>query len=662
MIPEIGHFSLILALVASFYQMVFGVMAARTGGSLWRVWARRMPWVSVLFLSMAFACLVWSYWVSDFSVANVFANSHTQKPALYKLTGTWGNHEGSLVLWCLFIAVFTLAFTKINRYPSEAFFDFTLSIQGFISLLFVSFSTFASSPFLRLSPAPLEGRGLNPLLQDPALALHPPMLYAGYVGLSLTFSCAVAGLLSERIDREWARCLRPWVLISWCFLTLGIALGSWWAYYELGWGGFWFWDPVENASLMPWLAATALLHTLRVVEVRDTAKTWTVLLAILAFSFSLLGAFLVRSGILTSVHTFAVDTIRGHVLLAILFLLTGMALGIYAWRAPGLLPSSAPPGMRGVLLLLNSVFLLATLASVAIGTLYPLILDGLWSIKLSVGAPYFEKTFVPIVAFMLIFLPFSILVSWKEEGRWAVVRVVCTRLFLAFLGSVLCASLVWAFLTRGPWGAALGFALGFWVIFGSLYGIVRKIPPLNRGVLAFFRGIIALPLPFLGMTTAHIGVGVMIFGLVGATALSQERLVSLAPGERATFSGLEITFSGLFEHRGPNYTAQVGRFMVEGPSLQGFEMISEKRVFSPSGQPTTEVGLAHFWSGDLYLALGEPTLEGAWRLRFYFFPVISLIWLGAILMALGGVFVLLAHRPMRRSPVKEEPSPCLPSL
>jgi cytochrome c-type biogenesis protein CcmF len=517
-----------------------------------------------------------------------------------------------------------------------------LAVQGSIGAAFLLFILGSSNPFNRLDPAPIEGLGLNPILQDPALAIHPPFLYAGYVGLSIAFSFAVAALIEGRVDAAWARWVRPWTLAAWMFLTVGIALGSWWAYYELGWGGFWFWDPVENASFMPWLVAGALLHTAVVVEKRNALKVWTILLAILAFSLSLLGAFLVRSGVLTSVHTFAVDPQRGMYILAILCVFVGGALALFAWRAPMLKPGGMfAPISRESALVVNNLLLAAATAAVFIGTLYPLAYEAVSGAKISVGPPYFNMTFGPITAVLLLLVPIGPMLAWKRGDAWGAIQRLWTAALIAAGVGLAILVVHW----RGPWIAPFGIALGVWLVVGSLVEKTDRIQLFKVPLASSWARLKGLPRSAFGMTLAHIGAGILVIGVISVTAWRQEAVAVMTPGSTLEVAGRTVTFLGEAPVTGPNYTAEVAHFQVDSGGRQVGTVISEKRVYLPDRQETTQVGLLPFLSGELYLAIGDRA-DGGRVLRAYFHPLVHFIWLGSAIMFLGGA-VSLSDRRLR---------------
>ncbi len=641
MIAEFGHFALALAMAVAAAQALLPLVGAARRDATLVAFARPAALVQLLLVTLAFGALVHLYVVSDFSVANVAANSHQSKPLVYRISGAWGNHEGSLVLWVWILALFGAAVAAFGDNLPATFRARVLGVQALIGVGFLAFLLFTSNPFERLDPAPLEGRGLNPILQDPGLAMHPPMLYLGYVGFSTTFSFAIAGLLEGRVDPSWARWLRPWTLAAWTSLTLGIALGSWWAYYELGWGGFWFWDPVENASFMPWLAGTALLHSAIVVEKRDTLKSWTILLAILTFALSLLGTFLVRSGVLTSVHAFASDPARGVFILALLVVAIGGALALYAWRAPALQGGGmfAPVSREGALLL-NNLLLASATATVLLGTLYPLVLDVLGGPKISVGPPYFNATFVPLIVPVLVALPVGAALAWKRGDLGAAVG----RLWVAAAASLALALLaVWLNDLRAGL-AMVGYALGAWAILGSLAEPLGRAfaggPDLRRAA----RRLLGLPRATWAMVLAHVGLGVLVIGVTATSTAQNERILTLRPGETAEIAGYAVRFEGVREVQGPNWIAQRGTFDVTRAGAPVTKLASDKRFFVVERRPTTEAGIHTTLGRDLYVVLGDPAGDGAWTMRLYHNPLVVWIWGGAVLMALGGLLSLSDRR------------------
>ncbi|MEQ9144393.1 MAG: heme lyase CcmF/NrfE family subunit [Parvibaculaceae bacterium] len=653
MIAEFGHFAMVLALAVALIQAVGPLVGMYVNPALGRlaVPAARAQFV---LLALSFGALVYAFAVSDFSLALVVANSHSAKPLLFKITGAWGNHEGSMLLWSLILATFGAAVAFFGQNLPDGLRARVLGVQGLIGVAFLLFLLFTSNPFLRLDPAPFDGNGLNPILQDPALAFHPPFLYGGYVGFSIAFSFAVAALLEGRVDPAWARWVRPWTLAAWCSLTLGIAMGSWWAYYELGWGGWWFWDPVENASLMPWLLGTALLHSAIVVEKRGALKRWTLLLAIFTFGLSLIGTFLVRSGVLTSVHAFAVDPARGVVILGILTLFVGGALLLYALRAPSLKVEGlfAPVSREGALIV-NNLLLTAATATVFVGTLYPLALDALNGAKISVGPPFYNLTFVPIVLPLLLLVPFGPMLGWKRADVLGATQRLGVAAALAF---VVLAS-VWIWRNDGPWGAPFGIALGVWLIAGALSEIGYRVR-LFRGASLGEAASRArrLPRSAWGSALAHAGIGVMVIGIVGITAWRVERIESIAPGDTLEVGGYTLTFQNIGAYDGPNFRAEQADVLVERNGREITRLTPEKRVYSVSSMPTTEAAIYTIWVADLYVVLGDATGTGTWTFRAYVNPLVPWIWIGAVIMVLGGAISLSDRRYRVGAPVRAKAS------
>ncbi len=641
MIAEIGHFALVLALAFAVFQSVVPLVGAQRGDAAMMQTAVPSAILQFLFIVLAFAALTVAFVTSDFSVKNVWDNSYSAKPLIYKISGVWGNHEGSMVLWVLILALFGAAVAVFGRTLPAGLRARVLSVQGMIGVAFLLFIVITSNPFVRLDPAPFEGRGLNPILQDPALAVHPPLLYAGYVGFSMAFSFAVAALIEGRVDPAWARWVRPWTLLAWMFLTVGISMGSWWAYYELGWGGWWFWDPVENASFMPWLVGTALLHSAIVVERRDTLKTWTLLLAILTFSLSLLGTFLVRSGVLTSVHAFAVDPARGVFILGILCVFIGGSLALYAWRAPSLKGGGVfAPISRESALVLNNLLLCSACAAVFIGTLYPLALETVTGEKISVGPPFFNATFIPLVVPLLLLIPLGPLLAWKRGD----ILGVAQRLLVAAAIVIVVVIATHAFMNRGPVLAPLGVGLAVWLVAGAFSEIAGRIKLFSEPLGTVWRRARGLPRSAWGTAIAHAGVGVMVLGIVGITAWQDEKVELVKPGQTVTVGGVDVIFEGVAPLTGPNFTGDAGRFTISVDGERITTVVAEKRVYTATRQPTTEAGIYPFWTGDLYATLGDRNKDGAWTVRVYFNPLAPLIWLGTVIMFLGGLISLSDRR------------------
>lgn len=648
MIVEVGAFALILSLILAVLQTVMAGVGRLRRSPVLAGAADGAALASALAVAVAFAALIFAFAVSDFSVANVAANSHTDKPMLYKVAAAWGSHEGSLLLWCLVMTGFGATLARARNLPFGLRTS-AVATQGLLGALFLAFAVFTSNPFARLEPAPFQGGSLNPLLQDPALAFHPPLLYLGYVGFSVCFSLAVAALIEGRANASfwpaWGRWVRPWALASWAFLTVGIALGSFWAYYELGWGGWWFWDPVENASFMPWLAGAALLHSAVVTERRGALAGWTTFLALLAFTFSMLGAFLVRSGVLTSVHAFAVDPKRGLMLLAILGVTAGAAFALFAWRAPQLKGGGlfAPVSREGALVL-NNLFLTAAAATVLLGTLYPLILEAASGATISVGPPYFALTFVPLMAVALLILPAGPLLAWKRGDLNGVLQ----RLWIAALLSVALGLAGWAMFEPKKALAAAGLALGFWLIVGALAETAERVRLFRAPVAEVFRRAKGLPLGAWGMTLAHAGLGVFVLGAVVETGYRIETGRPLQVGQSIEAAGYSVRLDQVRVVEGPNYLAEQGRFTIEVQGGKTRTLTAERRFFPAGRQTTTEVGLDFRGLDDVYVVLGERAalVDGrpSWSVRVWWNPWARLIFLGPAIMALGGLLSLLDRR------------------
>ncbi|MCX7960902.1 MAG: heme lyase CcmF/NrfE family subunit [Burkholderiales bacterium] len=632
MIPELGHFALFVALALALLLGTLPLVGAARAIGAYMALARPAAQAVFLLVAFAFGCLAWSFYTNDFSVLNVANNSNSALPVPYRLAATWGSHEGSLLLWVLMLAGWMLAVSLASRSLPEPMLARILGVMGLVCAGFLGFLLFTSNPFERLLPAAADGRDLNPLLQDPGMVFHPPMLYMGYVGFSVAFAFAIAALLDGRLDAAWARWSRPWTIAAWIFLTLGIALGSFWAYYELGWGGWWFWDPVENASFMPWLVGTALIHSLAVTEKRGLFKGWTVLLAILAFSLSLLGTFLVRSGVLTSVHAFATDPRRGVYILAFLVVVIGGSLALYGWRAQRIAPGGDfAPLSRETLLLANSVLLLAATAAVMLGTLYPLFLDALGLGKISVGPPYFDTVFAPLMAPVLVACGLGPLVAWRK-GDWA---ALVARARWAALAAIVLAAIVPFFF--GRWGllTAAGLAAAFWLIGASVAALVSR---------ARSQPLSAMPAAFLGMLAAHAGVGVFVAGVTLVKSYESEREVRLAPGESVAVGGYAFRFEGVQAAEGPNYRAQRGSVTVLRAGEVVARLYPEKRVYRVQQMPMTEAAIDYGLARHLYVALGDALEGGAWTLRVQVKPFVSWIWIGCLAMALGGALAAADRR------------------
>ena len=642
MSAELGHFALILALLIAAVQATLPLIGAQRNMPAWIAIANPTAYVQFFLTTLAFGCLIHVYLISDFSVVNVVQNSHTDKPVLYKIAGSWGNHEGSLLLWVFILALFGAAVAAFGRNLPPAFKARVLSVQAMIALGFYAFILLTSNPFERIFPAPLNGQDLNPLLQDPGLAIHPPMLYLGYVGFSIAFSFAIAALIEGRVDAAWARWVRPWTLAAWIFLTGGITLGSWWAYYELGWGGWWFWDPVENASFMPWLAGTALLHSAVVVEKRDTLKGWTVLLAIIAFSMSLLGTFLVRSGVLTSVHAFATDPSRGVFILALLVFVIGGSLALFAWRGPQLKSTGLfQPISREGALLLNNLIMTTALAAVLLGTLYPLFIDVIGGAKISVGAPFFNAVFLPLMVPMIIAMAIGPFMNWKRGD----ILPALGRLRFTFLFALIAGAAAWSVETDGPFMGVIGIALAAWLGAGVIAEIYERIHLFRAPLSESIRRLGRIPRSTWGMSFAHFGLALAIAGMAGAGGWKVESIQTMKPGETVNVGGYEYTFEGAHEGQGPNYTILFGKFTVRKDGEIFTVMEAEKRNYPVARMPTTEAAIHTTLMGDLYAVIGDAEGdEGAYVTRIYFNPLVVWMWIGCIVMMFGGTLSMTDRR------------------
>ncbi|MDE2150279.1 MAG: heme lyase CcmF/NrfE family subunit [Gammaproteobacteria bacterium] len=637
MISELGHFALMLALGLALVQAGAPLIGYRRRQPRWLATAVSAAQAQFLAVVVAYACLTYAFVTCDFSVAYVAANDHTQLPLAYRISAVWGAHEGSLLLWVTVLAIWTLAVSLFNRRLPREIGALVLGVLGLISIGFLLFMLLTSDPFVRAYPVPAEGHGLNPVLQDPGLAMHPPMLYMGYVGFSVAFAFAIAALISGRLDTAWARWTRPWTTAAWMFLTLGITLGSWWAYNELGWGGWWFWDPVENASFMPWLAGTALVHSLAVTEKRGLLKSWTVLLAILTFSLSLLGTFLVRSGVLVSVHAFAEDPSRGLFVLCFLGVVVGTALLLFAWRAPKLVTEGEVRLVsREGLLLLNNAFLAACAGAVLLGTLYPLVIDALQLGKISVGPPYFNAVFAPLFVPLIVLVGFAAVLGWKR-GR---LRESLRRLRWPAAVAVLIAALLpLALVHRNTLAVAAGCLLGAWALATALAEIVRRL----RG-REWLPALAATSRSIWGMTAAHAGLGLWAIGVALALGFSAERDLRLAPGAMVNVAGYQFAFQGTEQVQGPNYSAQRGSVLVSYNGETIAQLHPEKRNYPAAGQVMTESAVSWNLARDLYVSLGSGYDDGSWSLRLYVKPGVRLIWLGGVLMFCGGLLAISDRR------------------
>jgi cytochrome c-type biogenesis protein CcmF len=650
---EAGHFALALALGLSLIQFVVPLWGARANDPVLMAVGPATAVAVLICIAFSFLSLTAAYVTSDFSVLNVVENSHSTKPLIYKISGVWGNHEGSMLLWVLILALFgSVVALSRNSIPARLQAN-TLAVQAAITIAFLLFVLTTSNPFTRVVPAPVEGQDLNPLLQDPGLAIHPPLLYIGYVGFSISFAFACAALIDGRIDAVWARIVRPWTLGAWAFLTLGIAMGSYWAYYELGWGGWWFWDPVENASLMPWLAGTALLHSTVVMEKRDALKVWTILLAILTFSLSLLGTFLVRSGVLTSVHSFAVDPARGTFILGILIIFIGGSLALFAWRAPLLKQGGlfAPVSREGALVV-NNLFLATACATVFIGTLYPMALEALTGEKISVGAPFFNVTFLPLIVPLLLLLPLGQTLAWKRGNFLGAAQ----RLYAAFGLALLAALAMLAFEHGGPVAAPLGIGLGLFLVLGSLNEIVTRSWSRGNSLSTVWRRASGLPRSAWGTSIAHAGVGLTVIG-IAATAWGVEGLGTLKPGQSLKAGTYEARLERLVPRIEANYRDDVAVMTISRGGRELGTLETMKRLYVTRGMPTTEAGIMTVGLGQVYASLGEVQPDGSVGVRLYHKPLVLLIWLGSVVMAAGGALSLTDRRLRIGAPARAKPGP-----
>lgn len=630
MIPEFGQFSLALSLTLAILQFILPLWGSLTYTSNWIIAARYLAWGQFLFLILAFSCLTWSFIINDFSVRYVAQNANSSLPMMYKISAVWGAHEGSILLWVLFLSAWSAAIATFSRNLSLLNIARMLSVLSFVIVGFLLFILFTSNPFERLFPIPKEGRDLNPLLQDPGLALHPPMLYMGYVGLSVAWAAAIAAMIDGKLDAAWARWIRPWTLIAWIFLTLGITLGSWWAYYELGWGGWWFWDPVENASLMPWLIGTALIHSLAATEKRGAFKNWTILLSLSAFSFSLLGTFLVRSGVLTSVHAFATDPTRGLFILIFLCLVIGGSLALYAWRAPSIVLEGSFDLISRETFLLGNNFLLTMFTSIVLfGTLAPLIYEAMNWGKISVGFPWFNTMFVSLTPMLAVLMGLGILAQWKSN----VAHEFMYRISFSLILSLLAATIIWF---MAPLQVTLGLSIAIWIILTHITIIFIRYG--NKSLIVAITDLLNNNRSFLGLWLAHIGIAVFIVGITLVSHYSLEQDLHLKPGDSYELAGYKLIFQGVTNQTGPNYQAERGQFKV----VMGNEGITvltpEKRLYQAGGRAMTEAAIYPTFTGDLYVSLGEAIgAAGAWSVRIHLKPYVRWIWLGGFLMAIGGL-------------------------
>ena len=651
---ELGHFALILAMFVAMAQVVVPLAGAARNHGPWMAFARPAAITQFLLMAVSFGCLTYAFMASDFSLSLVYQNSHSDKPMLYKISGTWGNHEGSMLLWVLILSIFgaAVAFFGANLPPSLR--ARVLGIQSLIAIGFYLFILFTSNPFERIVPPPLNGEGLNPLLQDPGLAFHPPMLYLGYVGFSMAFSFAIAALLEGRVDAAWGRWVRPWTLAAWAFLTAGIALGSWWAYYELGWGGWWFWDPVENASFMPWLAGTALLHSATMVEKRDTMKGWTIFLSIVTFSLSLLGTFLVRSGVLTSVHAFATDPSRGVFILVLLIIVIGGSLALFAWRGPALRNTGVfQPVSREGALLVNNLIMTTAAAAVLLGTLYPLFLDAIDGGKVSVGAPYFNTVFIPLMIPMIAAMAVGPMLGWKR----AELGVALKRLWLAFIATAITAICVLAFVSDGPVLAVAGLAMAAWLAVGTLVEIAERIRLFREPISRSLARLVRTPRATWGMTLGHLGLAIAVAGMAGAGGWKQEAIQTMSTGESVEVGGYTFTFEGATDGEGPNYSLTRGVFTVTEGGQPVATLYPENRRYPVRSMPTTEAAIHTLFTGDLYVVIGDPEGNaGSYVTRIYWNPLVAWMWAGTLIMASAAGISLTDRRFRVGAPRRQKAS------
>jgi len=645
MLGELGNFCLVLALCVSIAQSIIPLVGANRNRQSWMMFSRSAAYTQWLLVVVSYSALTYAFYLNDFSILYVANTSNLQQPTMYRLSGVWGGHEGSLLLWILMLSSWTALVARFSRGIPRDMVARVLSVLGMVNIGFISFTLFTSNPFERLFPVPLDGRELNPLLQDPGFLIHPPMLYMGYVGFSVVFAFAIAAMLSGKLDTAWARWSRPWTTIAWLFLTIGITLGSWWAYYELGWGGWWFWDPVENASFMPWLVGTALIHSLAVTEKRGAFKAWTVLLAILAFSLSLLGTFLVRSGVLTSVHSFASDPTRGLFILCFLLVVVGGSLFLYALRAHKL-SSDIHYGVfsKETSLLLNNILFVISAFMVLIGTLAPLLVDAISGNKISVGPPYFDFMFA------LITIPLAVIVGIGSTSRWKrddASRFAPQTLLILVASLILSGVFTYMLSSDGfAWGGFAGLALGIWVMLWSVFSLAERLKNQND----WRSGLRKIPAYIWGMATAHFGIAVFIIGVTHVNTYSQEKDVRLNPGESYQLGKYSFQFNGVTKVKEQNYLANEGRFIVSVGPDKSINLNPQKRFYS-SGNPMTEAAINTTLTRDLYVSLGDELGEGAWSVRLYLRSFVACIWLGGFLMALGGL-IATADRRYRR-PIKD---------
>jgi cytochrome c-type biogenesis protein CcmF len=637
----IGDFALILALCFATLQAAVPLLPIRRRDAALAAFTDNAAVAQFLLIALAFGCLTYAFVKSDFSLEVVAANSHTDKPLMYKISGVWGNHEGSMLLWVLILTVFGASVALFGQEIPDRLRSKTLAVHALIAAAFYVFILATSNPFWTLPDPPENGAGLNPILQDPGLAIHPPCLYLGYVGFSMAFSFAVAALIEGKVDASWARWVRPWVLAAWCFLTIGIALGSGWAYYTLGWGGWWFWDPVENASLMPWLSGTALLHSALVVERRNALASWTILLGILTFSLSLIGTFLVRSGVLTSVHAFAEDPARGAFILLMVTTFTGGAFALYAMRASKL---RAGPSFslisRESGLVLNNVLLCAALFTVILGTFYPLVIDAIGGDKISVGRPYYARTFIPLVAPLLIAVAIGPMLRWKRDT----LRSALAKLTPAAVAAALVVVLVLALTFGRELAAAFFMGIAAWLVVGSLLALAQRVRLGEASLDTSLNLLRTLPRAYYGLVLGHLGVGVVVAGIAGVTTWGTEHIGALKVGQAFELSGYNLRLTAVQDVKGPNYDAQRALFDVTRNGRLVTHMQSERRFYPVRQQETTAAGIRTNLISNLYVAVGEQDSSGAWTVRFYYHPFMPWVWMGAFIMAFGGLVSLSDRR------------------
>ncbi len=661
MIAETGHFALILALFVAILQASIPLVGAARNNHPWMAIASPAAVAQFSLVAFSFACLTYSFIVSDFSMAVVYQNSHSLKPLLYKISGVWGNHEGSMLLWVLILSLFGCGVAFFSSSLPPTLRARVLSIQSMIAIGFYLFILFTSNPFDRIVPPPVDGNGLNPLLQDFGLAIHPPMLYLGYVGFSITFSFAIAALLEGHVDAAWGRWVRPWTLAAWGFLTAGIALGSWWAYYELGWGGWWFWDPVENASFMPWLAGTALLHSATMVEKRDTMKGWTIFLAIVTFSLSLLGTFLVRSGVLTSVHAFATDPERGLFILILLIIVIGGSFALFALRGPAIRNKGLfQPVSREGALLLNNLVMTTAAAAVLLGTLYPLFIDAIDGSKVSVGPPFFNTVFIPLIVPMVAAMAIGPLLGWKRADLGVALRKLWLAGILTLIGGIA----TWAYVTDGPFVGVIGILMAVWLGAGTIIELAERIKLFREPLGASLSRLVRVPRASWGMTIAHLGLAIGIAGMTGAGAWKVESIQTMIPGETVLVGSYDFTFDSIENGQGPNYKYTRATFTAQKPGGDPITLYPENREYPVRSMPTTEAGIETTFWGDLYVVIGDPVIdengnEGAYVTRIYWNPLVAWMWMGALLMVVATA-VSLSDRRYRIGVTKRHKSGVAP--